>query len=547
MQTSLTIREQVEANQQRRYRDYAEWATQRLERSPIIWTTDLLRFDLRNHGEISAETWARFDKDETTHLAEAIQTKHAFVDRYRFDHQRDQVIVTEGDGFRPDTTLDGIIEIGYKKSTMDAAEDPRLTDFVRRDEIFMQRHAQVKATMRGETAGDTIVSFSTYPEELEQLAGGLDILKTKACQPDRRVAFMYVDRKVGDDQLESAIYTIDNSRLAAFGMVLGQNGHLDVPFAMLNSHEYGRYMIQTTTAGQRIGDVGNTYIEQYDDAMHELTGKVHNQGRREESVDAHEFLAKHQDWWAVYKAYNEQLARALNGEPTHPQLVQYLQKSLDEYQQAGASTLDASQTAQLQNCLAKGRIDLSIEVSAKKVLRYANGALFKELFTAYAQTGVAQRLNQSDGGSLMSTYADEASGSGGRMAARGESMDGCDLSISVETARSAAEMAEKMGISIDQAARLMEQKRDEAYKLERRGNCRICYPMPRGKNTWVGGCSMCGECVKVWERGYARGGDRGGEKALQVVQKSAANFAGYRSVFHELVESVLAGQAKQQR
>ena len=535
------LRQTIEAQREHNHNAYVAWAERRLGQAPVLWTLELLRADLRAHGRITPETWDRVDKDERTFFAEAINTRHVFVDEYEYDRERDEVLVRSGDGFQPDTTMEGIIQAGLMKAEQEATADPYLAPFIYREELFLARHERVKAMLRGEVAADTLVSFSAYASEIAALPDGIELLRQKGCAEDRQMAVMFIDRRLSDHRVQSAAVTLDSSGWEALGAVLARNGFDEEPFALISSHDFGRYLIEATTDGQSIAEVIAEYVAQYDAALQiaDDTDQEYSYGRPEKSVDAHEFITAHADWMAVYKNYNELLARALNGEPPQAELIAHLNQCLEAYEAENSRDFPPETCRYVREQIASGQIGEHIAAEAKMLLMHANGSLLKELFRSYAITGVAQRIPDAAAGTMMAYYAGEAAGSGVRAVANGDILGGCGLLLTLATRSQStvAEFARRQGISQEEAVRRLEKQRSTANALTKRGKCRICYPLS-ARNIPIGGCLMCANCVTVWERGRRARGDAGGTAALRQVQERAAERAAEIAAKPTLVEEI---------
>lgn len=500
----------VSAHREQAFARYEAWRREHEAKDPVLFTLDSLLFDIKTTGKIGIETWAQFDADEMTFLVENLNTRHTTPAEYRFNGT--DIIVAAAQDNRPELTLRSIHEGGLNKSRQEAVQDSRYAFLQRRDELFMVFHDEIVAMMQGAGDADTLIKFSTFPIE----ALGDDrktILEEKAFNAAHKMGFMYIARRLPGDRLQLLTIRLDDCTPDVVTECLRDYGFADAPLALEQSHEFGKYIVRLKTEQFPIKDIETAAVMQFD----AMRCKVRNiptsfYGRNEASIDAMDFLRKHDAHWAVYKAYNEQLARALNGEQVSVHILQFLEKSLAAYAAAGSSILSHEETQRVKQSLKAGTLEPQLARSYKKILFHTNVAYFKDLFEAYKKTGRIQYAGH-DEHSMLGAYANSAADSGAAMAGRGESAAGCGLNIAVN-AQAVAELAAQQGISLEEAARRLaktaenearRKKRlvprhsnDRNYLIEKWGkenvkpiqsSCGAC-----GKKRYVAICSVCPEC-----------------------------------------------------
>ncbi|HEX6462183.1 MAG TPA: hypothetical protein VFZ58_02815 [Candidatus Saccharimonadales bacterium] len=504
-------RAEIAARREGEYAKYEAWRREHEARDPVLLTLDSLQYDLRTTGKIDPEAWAQFDADEMTFLAENINSRHTTPARYRFNGH--DVIVAEAQANRPELTLRSINEGGLKKAQKEALADERYYFQYRRDELFMAFHDEIISMMQGESEADTLIKFSTFPIEATT-DNRRAILKEKAYKEAAKMGFLYIARRLPEGELELLTIRLDDCTPDIVTECLRDYGFTDAPFALEKSEEFGKYIVKLRTNQFPAKDIEAATVAQFDVARCKVRGlNESSYGRNETSVDALQFITQHQDYWAAYKAYNEQLARALEGEAVSPHLLHYFQRSLQAYESAGSSVLSPSETDKIVQSIKVGKLNKYLAAAYKKVLFHANVGLFKDLFESYKKTGKAQQLTGESATDMLGGYADSAAKGGASMAVRGESAAGCGLTIAVSV-NAAAELAAQQGISVEEATRRLvesskkaeERKKklvpkhanDKQYLIEKWGKknvkilkekCGAC-----GEKRYVAICGVCPDC-----------------------------------------------------
>ncbi|HKX23812.1 MAG TPA: hypothetical protein VJM46_01115 [Candidatus Saccharimonadales bacterium] len=459
---------------QQRYEAYQAWERRELG-DPRFASTRMLVDDVRNHGRILDETWERFDVEERTWGAEVLNAPHMHVDRFRVDGN--DIIVKESDGVNPRLTLRDVYQNGLDITRADVAAEPGLAFQLRRDELFMEFYEAIELMMRDHSQPDTIHMISTCPSPDEL---GVDhdeatrLLRSKFYDLENRKSFDYTARRLPDGRLELSATRLDSSDVAAHAAVLQSSGYDNVSFALLTSHEFGRFLSRENTTSQPIEVVAAGRAAVYDAAMERATGQVHKFGRIDDSVDAHEFFRDHtEDYWAGYKAFNELLALHLGGRDLAPALQGYLLKCLDGQERVGQSVLSQEKIDRLRVQLAGGKITADMALSCRELLVYDHHATITRLYRQFAQTGEVDQLDYEGGGGFMDAYADAASSNGTEAAANGETFAGCETATGVsglsagESGMGAAvQLASQLGVSLEQAMRMQAEEAAHCLRIQ---------------------------------------------------------------------------------
>jgi hypothetical protein len=474
---------------QQRYEAYLAWEQREIS-DPRFASTRMLVDDIRNHGQVLDETWQRFDVEERTWGAEVLNAPHMHVDRFRFDGQ--DVIVKEADGVNSRLTLRDVYQNGLDTVRADVADEPGLAFQLRRDELFMEFYEAIERMMRDRGSPDTIHMISACPSP-EELPVGADeatrLLNSRFYDLENRKSFDYTARRLPDGRLELSATRLDSSNLSAHAAVLQASGYDNVSFALLTSHEYGRFLSYDNTTSQPIELVTAARASIYDAAMEAQTGEAHKFGRVDDSVDAHEFFRDHtEDYWAGYKAFNELLAQHLGGRKLNLQLQGYLLKCLDAQEGVGQSVLSQDKLDRLRAQLQGGKVTSDMALSCRELLVYDHHATITRLYRQFAETGEVDQLNYATGGDFMGAYADAASSNGSEAAANGETFAGCEtatgvssLSTGENTMGAAAQLANQLGVSLEQAMRMQAEEAAHCLRIQlygftiRRGvHCPFC-------------------------------------------------------------------------
>jgi|GEM_PF-3038889 len=479
---------QRETLAEQRYEAYQDWE-QREMSDPRFGSTRMLVEDWRQHDRVLPETWDRFDVEERTWGAEVLNAPHSHIDRFRFDGQ--DVIVKEADGINPAQTLREVYQKGLDKVRTEVTAEPGLAFQLRRDELFMEFYEAVAAMMRGETAHDTIHMSSPCPSPHElpvEYDEAVRLLNSRHYDLENRKSFDYTARRLPDGRLELSATRLDSSDLSAHTAVLQASGYRNVSFALLTSHEFGRFLSYDNTTAQPIEVVIAERTSIYDQAMETKTGTAHRFGRVDDKPDAHEFFREHtENYWAGYKAFNDLLAQHFAGRELSPKLQNYLLKCLAGQEQVGQSVLDQAVIDRLRLQLQAGNITTDMAMSCRELLVYDHHATLTRLYKQLCETGSVDQLEYADDAGFMDAYADAASANGTEAAANGETFAGCETATGVNSLSAssslsaAAELAASAGVSLEQALRMQQEEAAHCLRIQlygftiRRGvHCPFC-------------------------------------------------------------------------
>lgn len=503
---------------QQRYEAYQAWE-QRETSDPRFASTRMLVDDVRNHGRVLDQTWERFDVEERTWGAEVLNAPHMHVDRFRFDGN--DIIVKEADGVNPRLTLRDVYQNGLDTARASVVDEPGLAFQLRRDELFMEFYEAIERMMRDQTSPDTIhmISACPSPDELPvDRAEATRLLKSRFYDLENRKSFDYTARRLPDGRLELSATRLDSSNLAAHAAVLQASGYGNVSFALLTSHEYGRFLSYENTTSKPIEVVAAARASVYDAAMEAQTGQVHKFGRVDDSVDAHKFFRDHtEDYWAGYKGFNELLALHLGGRELAPQLQSYLLKCLDAQEKVGQSVLSRDKLHRLRMQLQGGKVTADMALSCRELLVYDHHATLTRLYKQFCETGQVDQLTYSGSGDFMDAYADAASSNGSSAAANGETFAGCETATGVASLNTednigaAAQMASLAGISLEQALRMQQEEAEHCLRIQlygytiRRGvNCPFCNKSVAAKDTAASIECLDAECRTILYKSSGR-------------------------------------------
>lgn len=467
-----TAEQRVDLDRQR-YEAYQAWEQRELS-DPRFASTRMLVEDVRNHGRILDETWERFDVEERTWGAEVLNAPHMHVDRFRFDGN--DIIVKEADSVNPPLTLRDVYKNGLDNTRAAFQAEPGLAFQLRRDELFMEFYEAIEQMMRDRSQPDTIHMISTCPSPDElgvDYDEGVRLLKSRFYDLENRKSFDYTARRLPDGRLELSATRLDSSDVAAHAAVLQASGYDNVSFALLTSHEFGRFLSRENTTSQPIEVVTAGRAAVYDAAMERVTGQAHKFGRVDDSVDAHEFFRNHaEEYWAGYKGFNELLALHLGGRDLAPQLQGYLLKCLDAQERVGQSVLSQDKIDRLRVQLLGGKVTADMAMSCRELLVYDHHATITRLYRQFSETGTVDQLSY-EGGSFMDAYADAASSNGSEAAANGETFAGCEtatgvsgLSTGENSVGAAAQLASQLGVSLEQAMRMQEEEAAHCLRIQ---------------------------------------------------------------------------------
>jgi ribosomal protein L37AE/L43A len=319
-------------------------------------------------------------------------------------------------------------------------------------------------------------------------------------------------------QLELSATTLDSSNLDAHAAILQAHGYDTVSFALLTSHEYGAFRSHTDTTDRPIELVIADRVKVYDTSLEAQTGRRHNFGRVDDTIDAHEFFDEYcDDYWAGYKAYHELLAKHLGGHRLHDNFRDYLLRCMDRQEQVGQSVLTQDKIDRLRIQLLGGRVTPEMAMSCRELLVYDHHATLSRLLKQYNETGLVDQLNYNGSGDFMDAYAEAASSNGSAAAANGETFAGCETATGVNSLATAAQVAGEKGLSLEQVLRMQDEEAMHCLRIQlygytiRKGvQCPFCEQKVDARDSTAE--IECLDCGKVLNKASGKVSSRRKEK-----------------------------------
>lgn len=455
-------------SEQQRHAAYEQWREERFNSDPRLAPLHELCADLRHFGYIREETWQYFRNEKYSRHAEALrETHHNRPDYYEYDFTTGDIIISEEiPGVKPRYTFRDMYENGLKKSQQRAENDPNFNFQLRRDQLFMDFYQDIKDMMSGQTDYDTVQVASTLP--IEQLTHNKDAFDDRFYDDKEGKQFWYTVRRIdlpdGRRTMEMLTTTwyspqsdlqaggTDYAKQAA-AAVLRAKGFDGVPFEMLPSDEYGAYRPKSTTTDIPIAELHQADTAVYDTHLSLNTHKTTSYGRTDRIIEAYEMFDHYQSYMQAYEAFFEALARNLNGESMNPLLRDYLWQLVSGYQKYDGWNKAGTKEQFLQ--FAK-QVDQGVTpdmaLIANELLDYAHSAKMHAVLMEYKQTGQLPVINVSPD-ILMAAYGDDASGASANAVENNKDFRDCENSNGVGKTAAAASLAEKQGISFDEALR----------------------------------------------------------------------------------------------
>ncbi|HVI69610.1 MAG TPA: hypothetical protein VM581_04080 [Magnetospirillaceae bacterium] len=480
---------------------YERWIQAELTGDPRLTALRILYNDLRDFGEVRAETWDYFDLQEKTGGAESMDTQHITLLTGEYDPQNDEIVAAVAGSER--VTYDALTVSGLDRAKKRAENHHDFEFQVVRDQIYHDNyHGVVKNMWRGETDYDTVMYVSAFPQDvIDQLGDqGRMILQELAYDTQNFKGFINVFRKDADGNLEFAAARVGNALPENFAKYL-QNHDLDV--SDLDSHQYGSRVITAKTKGKSLKEVATDEVAEFDRAIFQLSGRQHHFGREQSGADAYELFKQCPKIWGAYREYHALLAQHFNGAPLSTELYDYLVSTHDA---VAFHVLDAREMERLTRQLDNQKVTADMALACKKIMTYAHYATINRLLDDYQRTGVIVDI---EGDDLMLAYGIAAGDSGGDAAARGETFNDCDMVYGETASNAALDLAARQGITIEEALRRLTQKSERWSD----GQCRNC---ERETQVWKvehGGCNICKTCADAHTRFKERGLKEEREKA----------------------------------
>lgn len=462
---------------------YEQWVQAELSSDPSLTAYRILYNDLREYGQVLPETWAYFDLQEQTGGAESINTQHITFLTGEYDPKTDEIVAAIAGGER--ITYDAITINGVERAQKRVAANSDFAFQLERDQIYHNNyHGVVKEMWRGNTDYDTVIYVSTFPQDVIDDFGnyGHHLLQQLHYDPEESKGFINIFRKNSHTgKPEYAAVRIGNALPEYMAKYLQTRGK---KVGKLSSHQYGGQVITAHTADRAFVDVATGEVDVFDEVLRKETGKNHRFGLDKPGIDAYELFKQCPNIWGAYRQYHELLARHFAGAPLAPDLYDYL---VNTHAAVGFHVLDAHDSARLGAQLDAQKITADMALACKKVTTYAHYATLKRLLDEYRTTG---RIIDIKGEELMQAYGATAGGDGGQAAQRGDILGDCET-VYGQVVNSAAALAAREGISLEEAMRRLNRKPERWTD----GQCRNC---ERETKIWKledGGCNICKTCA----------------------------------------------------
>lgn len=465
---------------------YERWVQAELSDDPRLTVLRVLYNDVRTQREVKPETWDYFDIQEDSGAAESMDTQHITELSGEYDPELDDIVAAVAGGEK--VTYGSFTASGLVRARERAEQNPDFAFQIIRDQIFHDNfHGPIKAMWQGETEYDTVIYASTFADDVVEELGerGRLLLKELAYDEEHQKGFIYGYRKNGvTGEMEGFAARVANGNRAFFNAYLRKRGKSAEELEGLSSHEYGRMVVLMNSGDMPIGEVAKAEVGIFDEAAEELTGKRHHFGREEEGIDAYELFKELPNLRKAYRHYHLLLAQHLNGVPLHDDLYDYL---MTLHTTTGYHVLKDHEQTRLERQLQNGKVTADMALACKKMMTYAHYATLRKKLEDYRRDGFVADIDDAD---IMQSYGGEASGNGEAAAARGEVLSDCESSYGEPNA--AAEMAGRLGISVEEAMRRLTAKSEFWTK----GECRNC---ERTTQVWAekdGGCNVCQKCAQ---------------------------------------------------
>lgn len=247
-------------------------------------SVNMFRYDLKNFGEIQAETHQRVYDEELTFVAEGID-RHCYTTFTLQDNQKDGLVLFKEGKWQP---YRGMLLTGLETAKKETKNDYRrkfLEDWAVRD-------LQIGFALEELKPGQVLNWNSPFAEEESQLYGKRFMLDC-GLQPERRMGFIYRAQRDADGSVTLESHTVDNSDTDGFAAVeqLLEND----PEANITSQ-----------------------IEAYDDAMLKKHGREYEAGRlkgKDDGINAYNFIETNKQYVDYYMDEITALAKSqLEGE-----------------------------------------------------------------------------------------------------------------------------------------------------------------------------------------------------------------------------------------
>lgn len=472
---------------------YERWIQAELSGDPRLTALRVLYNDERDYRDVRPETWDYFDLQEMTGGAESMDTQHITELEGDYDPATDEIVAATAGGER--VTYDSFTVSGLQRAQERAAQNPDFTFQIQRDQIYHDNfHGPVKEMWRSQTDYDTVVYVSTFPQDMIDTMGdrGRMLIRELAYDEDGKKGFVYGYRKNSQTgKMEGFAARLGNGTPEFFGAYLQKHGFSAEQLATMSSHEYGQAVVLMNTGDTPIKEVAQAEAALFDQVAEDLTGERHSFGQLEEGIDAYELFKRAPNLWKAYRQYHRHLAQHLNGVPLHDDLYDYL---VTLHTTTGDHVLTGHEHLRLGNQLDNNKITADMALACKKLMTYSHYATLNAKLDEFRRTGVIIDIDSDD---IMQSYGSAAGGEGSAAADRGDVFSDCDMTYGEQSTNSAAEVASRLGVSIEEALRILNKKPERWSK----GDCRNC---ERETQVWAeedGGCNVCRTCANehtIW-------------------------------------------------
>ena len=471
---------------------YERWVQSELSGDPRLTALRVLYNDERDYRDVRPETWDYFDLQEMTGGAESMDTQHITVLEGTYDPTDGEIVATTAGGER--VTYDSFTVSGLERARERAVQNPDFAFQIARDQIYHDNyHGPVKEMWRTQTDYDTVFYGSTFPQDVIDQLGerGRMIIKELAYDDEAKKGFLYGFRKAKNDNMEFFAIRLANATPEFFAGYLQKHGFTAEQLAGVDSHHYGQFVVTASTGDTDMSEVAKAQAALFDQAAEDLTGERHHFGQLEAGVDAYDLFKRAPNLWKAYRQYHRHLAQHLNGVPLHDDLYDYL---VTLHETTGGHVLTDHERLRLGNQLDNNKITADLALACKKLLTYSHYATLNGKLDEFRRTGVFTDISGDD---LMQAYGNDAGSEGSAAAERGDTFNDCDMVYGEQSTNAAADMADRLGISLEEALRIMNKKSERWSQ----GECRNC---ERDTQIWAeadGGCNVCRKCANehtVW-------------------------------------------------
>lgn len=454
---------------------------------PLVAVALLSEAKRENDKELEAKSIKRLRNEELTQMAEGIDTflNTEFV--YEFDANKDCVVGFDG---KP------IIEMVEKtvKLTESLVEQPgfdHLKPELDRYRAEEKEQRLIDAMMRGETEGNTIITFSPYPFNIEQEYGA-EVAGDFGYEPKRKRSMARVYQRTlslsGELQLKSVTISLERSSLDVMrdlAMSLGLNQ--DILKSEVDFIE--QPLIDNTPEEPSL--IAEQIRAQYDELRQAATGEqtYHGLPINEKNENSWDIVRRYNDVIDWHMSHLNTLAESMSIGRVKPDLYPLLRDWLSSKDhETGKHLIKTSQRAMLRYAYYDRRMDEDIARLMKELMTYTAWATIK----GRVENGdTAKRL-----GNKYNGLRAEAMGSSIEQAVRMEAMVGCGGAIRFgELGNDGYSLLDALFGSMNSI--------EFRYSFNRKMHCVLCQRPPKKDKKgrleprkMCGPCGLCRDCDK---------------------------------------------------